>query len=136
MQSCTQIRHHRPPCPAPPAARLGSDPVRGVTIGRLNGKPPPDPGNWGTGANGEPCTVVAGRPCTRAVGEGASTQPLVMDERMGTGATTSVVCVRRFSGIPKVAAFRRISAPGDSAMLPKVAGEAGPAPGRPMAYTT
>lgn len=54
---------------------------------------------------------------------------------MGTGATTSPVCVRMFRGIPKFAAFRRISAPGDSTMLPKVAGEAGPAPGL-VAYTT
>lgn len=54
---------------------------------------------------------------------------------MGTGATPSAVFWRKFSGIPKFAAFRRISAPGDSTRFPKVAGEAGPAPGL-VPYTT
>lgn len=69
---------------------------------------------------------MAGIPVRRAVGEGANTPPPTA-ERIGTGALTSVVVVRRFRGIPKVAAFRRISAPGDRARFPKVAGEPGPA---------
>lgn len=75
-------------------------------------------GRDGMAPNGEPAAAVAGSPDTRAVGDGASTPPTA--ERTGTGALVEVV---RFSGIPKVTALCRISAPGDIAIAAKVIGD-------------
>lgn len=67
-----------------------------------------------------------------AVGDGAMTAPLV--DLTGTGAAPSCEDCRRFSGIPKEAAFWRMTAPGDAGDSAKVtvrtlaAGEAGGLP--------
>lgn len=94
-----------------------------MAMGRVNNGCPLVPGICGMVAkpNGEGC--AAGRLSVRAVGDGAKIPPPMA--AIGTGALTSVVVVRRFKGIPKLAAFWRIAAPGESAMFPKVAGEAG-----------
>jgi len=67
------------------------------------------PGQVATGKQ----VVVAMGPVL--VGEGATTMP---PDRTGTGTALSPGRVRRFSGIPKLAALRRISPPGESATLP------------------
>mmetsp|Transcript_19203 Transcript_19203/g.55761 ORF Transcript_19203/g.55761 Transcript_19203/m.55761 type:complete len:242 (+) Transcript_19203:218-943(+) len=100
--------------------------VNGVAMARMvmETGAPPDEVSWTkarpklaatgpAGAGPHSCAAV-GRGSGRAVGDGSSTRPWEL--RTGTGAATSPGAVRRLSGMPRVAAFWRIMAPGDIAI--------------------
>mmetsp|Transcript_21975 Transcript_21975/g.62416 ORF Transcript_21975/g.62416 Transcript_21975/m.62416 type:complete len:219 (-) Transcript_21975:248-904(-) len=123
VRSPTRAGQRRRGPQQPPGRRLR---IRGVAMARIvmeTGATPAAPGSWpgrgpkdtsvGAALCAEAISGGCGRLSKRTVGEGSSTRP--WEVRTGTGAATSPGLLRRFSGMPKLAAFCRMMAPGDVA---------------------